>query len=102
MLLLTMLLLVYASAGFVASERIYIVTSSVENCPQDLDIDQYLTLQHYASNLTFSTLNIRENLSLEMEPGRHSLDSPISLVGRRNNSLVFKAVNGTAHVVCSR
>ena len=102
MLILTTLLLVYASAGLVASERIYIVTSSVENCPQDLDIDRCLTLQHYASNLTFSTLNIRQNLSLEMEPGSHSLDSPISLVGRQNNSLVFKAVNGTADVVCNR
>ena len=85
-----------------ACENIYIVTSSVENCPQDLDIDRCLTLQHYASNLTFGTLNTRENVSLEMEPGSHSLDSPISLVGRQNNSLVFKAVNGTAHVVCNR
>ena len=102
MFILPILLLVYASAQYVICEKIYIVTSTVENCPQDLDIDRCLTLQHYASNLTYGTLNIGEDLSLEMEPGSHSLDSPISLIGRRNNSFILKAVNGTAHVVCNR
>ena len=100
-----LLLLISATAQYVACERIYIVSSTASNCPQDLNstIDQCLTIQQYASGLTHATRVIRDDiLSLEMEPGNHRLESPISLSGISNNSFKLESINDAATISCSR
>ena len=93
-IILLIFLLFCTAIQFVICERIYIVASSASPCPPEFDKDHCLTLQQYASNSTFDSSN---EISLELEPGNHSLNSLIRVT--RGNSFVLKSIDGT--VVCS-
>ena len=81
----------------VQCERIYIITSVANPCPSEYDRDHCLTLQQYASNSTFDS---SDDLSLMLEPGDHSLDSQINVIG--GNSFSLEGIDDAVHVVCSR
>ena len=76
------------------AEIFNIVTSSNSSCDGDLTCH---TLAEYATSLSS---NLSDNITLELQPGIHDLNS--SLMLRRNiHFFTIRAANTTAAVLCS-
>ena len=71
----------FTAAQFAASDRISIVTSPDRPCPGERNGLFCLTLQQFVSSGIISRI---ENLTLELEPGVHVLESRLYVSGRRN------------------
>ena len=86
------LFLICCSSAFphIGCERFNIEPSPNSPCPGEFDC---LTLQQYAINPSLSS-----NITLELQPGDHSLDSLLFLLN--TNSLEIRAIS-TASVLCS-
>lgn len=87
-----LVLILCATASDVSCEVIYIVASQDTHCPWELSGELCLTLQQYASNPSHSS-----NVTLEIQPGNHSLVSELSISNVEH--FIIRATNAT--IACS-
>ena len=92
--LLAKLLLLFTAVKYSSCERFNIVPSLDSPCPGELTGEPCLTLEEYVANPS-----LRSDITLELQPGNHHLDSQLSVSNISN--FTIKA-NTSATVSCSQ
>ena len=82
----------------VTGEKIYIISSPDQPCPGSSIEQACVTLQEFAKNSS-TTAPTPSELTLELLPGIHSLQSHISITGVYTNTFIMKGSDATIQCI---
>ena len=91
------LFLLNNAVQYTSCARLSIIPSLDSPCPDESTGEPCLTLQQYLANSSFST---SYNITLELYPGQHHLNSRLST--SNTNYFIMRATVNTASILCSQ